>query len=140
MLVAQEEGIPLPETTAIAAPFWDGCARGELLFQRCRHCAAALFVPSLVCRQCTGRDLVWERSTGRGVLYSWSVVWRPQAPAYTVPYAPIIVELDEGFHLLSNLVGCDTDDIKPLLRLRAVFRKVGDLTLPYFTPEDAPAR
>jgi hypothetical protein len=138
VLVPQREGIPLPETSPVSEPFWDACARHELIFQRCGDCDAAVFVPSLVCRQCTSRDLTWARSAGRGTLYSWSVVWRPQTPEYEVPYAPIIVEIDEGYRMLSNLVGCEAEDIEPHLRLRVAFRQVGALTLPYFTPEAAP--
>ena len=59
------------------------------------------------CAACGAATLTWERSAGRGRLYSWTVVWRPQHPTFHVPYAPSIIELDEGFWLMSAMVGCD---------------------------------
>ena len=40
---------------------------------------------------------------GLGEVYSWTTVWRPQTPAFSVPYVAVIVELDEGFWLLANM-------------------------------------
>jgi uncharacterized OB-fold protein len=135
MLLPQRPGIPLPCPTATSAPFWEGCARQELLFQRCDNCHAAIFIPAPVCRTCLGRGLDWERSDGRGGIYSWSVVWRPQTPEFVVPYAPIIVTLDEGYRMLSNLIGCDSDDIQDDLRVQVTFEPIGaGFHLPYFRP------
>jgi uncharacterized OB-fold protein len=134
-LVAQSEGIPLPQPGLVSQPFWDGCARGELLFQRCRACGKAIFNPAPICRFCRSDDLAWERSGGRGTVYSWTVVWRPQTPAFTVPYAPVIVDLDEGFQMVSNLIGCDSDSVRSGLRVAVEFHRVGDgVQLPYFKP------
>ena len=56
-------------------------------------------------------NLDWERSAGTGAVYSWTTVWRPQTPAFTVPYLPVIVDVDEGWQMLSNLVGCEHDAV-----------------------------
>jgi uncharacterized OB-fold protein len=135
VLEPQDGEIPLPRTSAIAQPFWEGCERSELMFQRCGGCGRAVFNPAPICRFCTSRDLSWERSAGRGTVYSWTVAWRPQSPAFTTPYAPVIVELDEGYYLLSNLVGCEVEDIRVGLPVEVVFHRVSDArTLPYFRP------
>ena len=139
MLLPQSEGIPLPNPTPVSQPFWDGCARGELLYQRCGSCQRAVFNPAPACRWCSSRELSWQRSAGLGSLYSWSVVWRPQSPAFQVPYAAALVDLDEGYQLLSNVIGCTPDDLRAGLRLRVEFHPVGGgFSLPYFRPaEDA---
>jgi uncharacterized OB-fold protein len=63
------------------------------------------------------------------------VVWRPQHPSFQVPYAPAIVELDEGFWLLSAIIGCDHEDIEAGMRLGVEFHPASDdVTLPYFRP------
>ena len=123
----------LPASSPLTQPFWEACGREELVFQRCRHCRCPTFVPDRVCRSCGGGELDWERSSGRGRIYSWSVVWRPQVPAFVMPYAPVIVELDEGFYLLSNVVDCEDTDIHLHQPVEVVFHEVGDgVRLPYF--------
>ena len=67
-------------------------------------------------------------------MYSWTIAYRPQTEAFTIPYAPVIVDLDEGFQMLSNLVDCDTNDLAVGMRVRVEFREIGPLTLPYFRP------
>ncbi len=138
-LDAQGAGIPLPRPTVVSKPYWDGCRRGELLFQRCRACSATVFNPAPACRQCLSSDLAWERSAGVGSVYSWTVVHRPQTPAFTVPYAVAIVDLDEGYQMMSNVIGCRPDDVAIGMRVRVEFRAIDDeITLPYFVPVVAP--
>jgi uncharacterized OB-fold protein len=133
-LVAQRTVVPRAEPTPVSQPFWEGCARGELLFQRCRACSAITFPASEVCRMCLSQDLDWQRSSGSGVLYSWTVVWRPATPAFTTPYAPAIVALDEGFQMLSNVIDADVEQLAVDLPLQVTFRLVGDVHLAYFAP------
>jgi uncharacterized OB-fold protein len=130
----QSEGIPILRTTPLTESFWDGCAQGELRFQRCGACGSANFNPTRSCRTCTSRDLRWEVSAGFGTVFSYTVCHRPMTPDFTDIYAPIIVDLDEGYQLLSNLVGCDLDDIAVGMRVGVQFHRVGDRVLPYFAP------
>jgi hypothetical protein len=116
-------------------PFWDGCAVGELRYQRCRACGRALFNPGPICRQCRSRDLDWRVSQGQGTIYSWTVSWQPPSPGFAVPYAPVIVDLDEGYQMLSNVIDCDTAEILVGLEVEVEFCPVGDgVNLPYFRP------
>ena len=133
-LVPQREGIPLPHPSPTSAPFWEGCNEGRLLFQRCGSCGGIVFEPAPLCRRCNGRDLHWEQSGGLGTVYSWTVAHRPQMAAFTVPYAPVIVDLDEGYQLLTNLIECDSDAIQVGMRVRVDFRDIGGQKLPYFRP------
>jgi uncharacterized OB-fold protein len=131
----QPPGIPVPVPSPIAAPFWDGCRHGELRFQRCEGCGTAVFNPSPVCPACRGRRLAWEASAGRGRLYTWTVVWRPQTPAFRTPYAPAVVDVDEGFRLVTAIVGCRPGDLRAGMALAVSFHPAGDgVVLPYFRP------
>ena len=122
--------------SSLSAAFWDGCVRRELLFQRCDVCNEINFEPTEFCRFCVARNLHWERSAGRGVVTSWTIVWRPVTPSYEVPYAPTIVELDEGYHMMTNIVGCDHTVLATGLRVGVSFHGDADgFVLPYFTPE-----
>ena len=65
------------------------------------------------------------------------MVWRPQHPAFTIPYIPAIVRLDEGFNLVSSIVGCEPGEITPGMRLAVTFHPASDdMVLPYFRPAD----
>ena len=90
-LEAQQPGIPAPHPGRLSQRYWDGCRDGELWFQRCDTCGTIPARPTSICPHCYGRSLSWERSAGLGSLYSWTVVWRPQHPAFRVPYAPAII-------------------------------------------------
>jgi uncharacterized OB-fold protein len=68
-------------------------------------------------------------------VYSWTVVWRPMTPAFTVPYAPAIVRLDEGFDMVTAIVDCAPDAIHDGQRVHIQFHAVDDvITLPFFAP------
>jgi uncharacterized protein len=128
--------IPVPSPTATSKSYWEGCARQELLYQRCNHCDAPIHSPAVVCGRCWSTELRWKRSAGAGSVYSWTVVWRPPSPTMSVPYAPIIVDLDEGWQLLSCLVGCQHEEVREGMRVRVEFHPAGQETwLPYFRPE-----
>jgi uncharacterized OB-fold protein len=63
------------------------------------------------------------------------VVWRPQTPAFTVPYAVVIVTFGEGFQLLTNLVHATVAEVRTGLRVRTVFHGLGAVTLPCAEPD-----
>ena len=129
--------IPLPQPTPISAPHWDGCRQGELRVQHCRACEEYVFIPQSTCTRCLSSDLEWVTSTGRGQLYSYTVVHRPQRPSFKTPYVVAIVELEEGFHMLSNLIDCPEDAIRVGMALEAVFEPLSEeITLPYFRPAE----
>jgi len=130
----QGEGIPILRTTPLTVPFWEGCAAGELRYQRCAACDTAIFNPAYVCRMCTGRDLRWHVSAGLGTVYSYTICHRPMTPQFTEIYAPIIVDLEEGYQMLSDLVGCEATDVQVGMKVRVMFHAIGDRTLPYFEP------
>jgi uncharacterized OB-fold protein len=134
-LEAQLPGIPLGEPSPRSQPYWDGCARGELLFQQCDECSLVPELPATFCGRCLRRSLRWRRSSGQGVLYSWTVVWRPQHPSFRVPYAPAIVAMDEGWYHLAAVIGCTPETLSPGLPLAVEFHPAGEeRMLPYYRP------
>jgi uncharacterized OB-fold protein len=80
-------------------------------------------------------ELAWERGTGKGSVYSWSVVWRPQAPQFVTPYVAAIVDLDEGYQMIANLIDCTPEDIASGMQVAVQFHPIGNgIWLPYFGP------
>ncbi|GAA4537301.1 Zn-ribbon domain-containing OB-fold protein [Mycobacterium paraffinicum] len=126
---------PVPHASShLSVPFWEGCRSGELRYQRCEACGLANFPPTEHCRQCLSAQVPWERSAGQGDIYSWTVVHRPVTAEFEPPYAPAIVTLDEGYQMLTNVVGVAPEDLRIGMRVRVQFHAVGpDVTLPYFT-------
>jgi hypothetical protein len=52
-----------------------------------------------------------------------------------VPYAPAVVRLDEGFFMLSAVIGCAPETLQEGLRLGVEFHAASEeMTLPYFRP------
>lgn len=136
--ILQPQSGRLPHAQSpISAPFWEGCARHELRYQRCTDCGQAGFPPAEHCRSCLSFGLDWMTSAGRGEIYSYTVVHRPVSADFAPPYAPAIVSLREGYQLLTNIIGVAADRLRIGLPVRVQFCSVNpELTLPYFTKDD----
>lgn len=134
MTLRPQSGSVPHASSPVSVPFWEGCRSQELRYQHCTDCGVANFPPTERCRQCLSASLEWTRSVGAGEIYSWTVVHRPVTADFEPPYAPAIVTLDEGYQMLTNIVGIAADALAVGLRVRVEFHAVGeDLILPYFT-------
>ena len=91
---------PTPDTQA----FWDAAAQGRFLIRRCTACGRTHWYPRSNCPFCWSDQTEWVAASGRGTIYSYSVMRR--APE---PYAIAYVTLAEGPTMLTNLVDCDFD-------------------------------
>ena len=126
---------PLPALEGLAGEFYQWCKQNELRFQRCVACNAWRHVPREICAECGSWDWEWTRSSGRGSVYSHTTVHRPPRPEFNAPYVVAIVELEEGWHMLTNLVDCAPEDVAIGLPVEVDFRAVSDeISLPCFRP------
>lgn len=131
----QAEGTPLPRPTPLSAPHWQGCQEGEFRVQRCGDCDNWIFIPQPVCSRCFSEALHWTPTSGRGTVYSYTVVHRPQRPRFRVPYVVAIVEFEEGFYVLTNLIDVDPDAVRIGMPVEVSFVERSEtITLPYFRP------
>ncbi|HJQ82716.1 MAG TPA: Zn-ribbon domain-containing OB-fold protein [Candidatus Binatia bacterium] len=131
---------PLPEMTPAMRPFWDAARRRELVVQRCSGCGTARFPARDLCSRCLSREAEWVRASGRGSVFSWAVMHQVYHSGFAgeVPYAVVVVELEEGARLVSNLVDCAPDAITAGMPVEVVFEDVTpDVTLPKFRPAAA---
>ena len=122
---------PLPAPSAVSAPFWDGLKSGELRLQRCAECQSHVFYPRSVCPHCLSERLEWATASGRGKVYSFTIVRRAMNPSFAddVPYVFAIVELAEGPRVTTNIVNCAPDDVRVDMPVKATYDNV--------TPETA---
>ena len=126
---------PLPAMEGLTKQFYEWCSRGELRFQRCSGCGTFRHVPRELCAQCGSFDWEWARSSGKGTLFSYTLVARALNPAFAgaVPYAAAIIELEEGVRILANVIDCPPDQLRIGMPLRVDFEKQTDsITLPVF--------
>ena len=132
---------PLPAMDGLAGQFYEWCSRGELRFQRCSACGAFRHVPRDMCAQCGSFEWEWARSSGRGTVFSYTVVARALHPAFmqATPYAAVIVELEEGVRLLSNVVDCPPEELRIGMPIQVDFeRRTDAVTFPVFRRRSLP--
>ena len=124
--------LPEPCPTTLSAPHWDACKRNQLLAQQCHSCQQFVFPPQPFCPHCVTDTLAWQRSPGKGRIYSFTEIHRPQTPAYSTPYVATIIELDEGWHMLSNIIDSPATLLSINQRVEVVFIERGASKIPCF--------
>jgi uncharacterized OB-fold protein len=128
---------PLPVVTEENRPFWEGCQQGKLLLQQCSECHHYQFYPRLYCMQCSSDSLHWVESSGRGAIYSYTIIHQNKSLQFVhdTPYNVAIVQLDEGPRLLSNIVEIEATELRIDLPVKVMFDRVNEMiSLPRFKP------
>jgi uncharacterized protein len=99
--------------TNSAARFWEAVAERRFLLERCSSCETWIWYPRGFCPECGSSDTFWYESSGRGEIYTLTVVRRSWGPWESlVPYVLAYVRLDEGPCILSNVIECDVDSVR----------------------------
>lgn len=128
---------PLPKPDRDSEYYWAAASRHELVIQQCDACGEYRFYPRMVCPSCMSTDFQWRQSSGRGVVYSFTVIHRPPTPAFKdeVPYVLALIDLSEGVRMMTNVIGCDPATVKIGMPVKVTFEDVSqDLSLPKFLP------
>lgn len=121
--------------SSLTRAFWDAAREGRLLVQECNACGKKFFRPEIACPHCRAQDWRWVESSGRGKVYSFSVLHRAPSPAFKAPFIFAAIELDEGWTMFSNLIGIEIDDAAIGMPVQVTFHKMSDeLTVPLFRP------
>jgi uncharacterized OB-fold protein len=126
---------PIPDPQGLNREFYVHLARGKLCFQRCNECDTWQHPPRVLCASCGSQSWRWEASTGRGKIYSWTVIRQAMHPAFAaeVPYPVVIVELDEGVRLVSMVRGLGPEAVELDLPVEIDIEKIStEIALPYF--------
>lgn len=128
---------PIPVPDAISAPFFDGAREGKLMLQHCAACNAWSFPVRERCPHCFAAKLEWRPASGRGSLYTFTIMHQVMNPGFasSVPYNVAQVDLEEGVRMVSNVVGIGNADLRPGMKLEVVFEDVGEnVSIPKFRP------
>jgi uncharacterized OB-fold protein len=129
-MAGQKRAVPPPVITAETRPYWEGAAAGQLLIKHCTACGEFHHYPRSICPFCGSDRTEWRQASGRGTVYSFSVMRRAAEP-----YAIAYVTLEEGVTLMTNIVDCDLDQIRIGQAVRVVFKPSdGGPAVPMFAP------
>jgi len=128
------EQIPQPTIDSDSREYWEGLAHGELRIQHCDTCKQYVFYPRSLCPHCYSDQLSWVVATGRGTIYSYTVVYQAFGSfKEEVPFVVAIVELVEGVRLMTRIIGAPHERVKIGVPVHVSFTSVSeDMTLPYF--------
>ena len=126
---------PLPDLTdERTAEYFAGAARGELVLPRCDSCNRFVWYPEEECPHCGAGSFTWTRVSGRGRVFTWTVVRRAFLPAFEemVPFVTALVSLEEdpALRIVSYIVDCEPDALAADLPVEAVFRPLQFATVP----------
>jgi len=126
---------PIPVPNEWTKPFWDAAKEGVLKLQRCQTCRHFQHPPFATCTNCVSTDLKFEPVAGKGAIYAYTIMYHTgdKRFASAVPYASIIVELDEapGAFMAGNLLEAEYTEAKVGRRVEVTFQRLNDdITLP----------
>lgn len=128
---------PVAPADSQTQAFWDATREGRLTIQRCTVCGHAQHYPRAMCTACGSTGLAQADAAGAGTIVSYTTVHRSPHPAFTPPYVVVLVRLEEGPVLLSNLTGAAADAIRCGIPVRLVWEDLPDgRKLPLFRPVD----
>lgn len=103
----EKRGLPAPVIFPGDEPFWEAARQGQLLAKWCESCSRLHYYPRAHCPFCGSKELRWQALSGRGSVYSHSIVARAQRPT-----APAIIETEEGLRLQSVIVDADVNALR----------------------------
>ncbi|MOA13544.1 hypothetical protein D3C78_1336030 [compost metagenome] len=91
-------------------------AEGRFMLQRSRQTGAYVFYPRVAQPGTGDTDLEWVEASGRGVVYSTTVVrQRPPIPSYNVA----LIDLVEGVRMMSRVEGVAPEEVRIGMAVRA---------------------
>ncbi len=125
---------PLPNPSPLTQPFWDAARDGHLVRQVCRACGKSFFSPQVACPGCLSEVWDWVPSSGRGEVYSRTVVHRAPSAGFEIPYVYAVIDLEEGWSMMANVIGCDTAEVAIGMPVTVTFVDLGSIVLPAFEP------
>lgn len=133
MIQSSEGAVGIPVDNAPARTYAERLAEGILAYQRCAACGSAIFYPRVICQACGSSDLTWQSCAGLGTVYSVTAI----SQRNDVPYTVVLVDLDEGFRMMSTVVGVPAEQVRIGQRVRGHVETTGDEPRPVFKLEEA---
>ena len=131
------DAMPQPTADNETLPWWQAAAEHRLVVQRCADCGHLRHPPAPICPACRSSHSDWRELSGRGELYTYTVVHRPVALGQDVPFVVAVVALEgaDGVRMISNLVETSLDALEIGMAVELVWEDMSaDLAIPRFRP------
>jgi uncharacterized OB-fold protein len=132
--------MPAPLANATTLPFWQAAAEHRLVVQRCTAGGHTRHPPAPVCPECRSVDAEWKQLSGRGEVYTYTIVHRPIAAGQPLPTVIAVIALEDagGVRMISNLVGVDPGEVAIGMPVELVWEDMtAELSIPRFRPSGA---
>lgn len=129
---------PVPHPNQESKLFWEGCRQHRLILQKCKKCETLIFYPRSFCPECMSDELDWIDVSGKGTIYSFTIVYRPPLPVFAEkgPYVLALIDLAEGPRMMSNVINISPSEVKVGMKVRCIFEDVNEsISLPLFEPD-----
>jgi len=118
--------------------FWDACDKEQLVAERCSQCRQFRFPPRPMCPNCHSTKREHVQLSGQGKVYSWIRPVHPKPVGFAEPPTVALIDLDEGFRIVSNVYGIEFEKITVGLPVQVYFDPtVGGRKVPVFKPRAA---
>jgi uncharacterized protein len=104
---------PTPAGEGEYGPWFEACAQGKLLIQRCDACGHRQWYPRAVCTSCAATPQ-WEEVSHRGTVYTFTIIRQYHAKPFggELPYCVAMVDLDDApVRMFGTLTGIAVDDV-----------------------------
>ncbi len=105
---------------------------GVFTIQRCSQCNNSIFYPRMICPHCGSDDLHWYEPSGKGTVYSTTVV--RNKPEKGGDYNVALIDLEEGPRMMSRVEQIAPDEVKIGLAVSARINQTDDSALLVFVP------
>jgi len=115
----------VPTTTPETEPFWRAANDSVFLLQKCPDCGKVQYHYRALCSFCWSESIEDYPSSGRGTVWTYSVVYRNSTPGYLekVPYVVGLVELEGGVKVVTNIIGGDPEVVTFGTEVEVTFAK-----------------
>jgi uncharacterized OB-fold protein len=125
----------LPVPDALSHHFWEGARDRKLMIQRCSVTGRHQWYPRAHSVHAPGAVPQWVQASGRGTLFTYSVIHRGNGTTPT-PYICAVIELEEGVLFTSTLRGVEEVDVRIGMAVEVDFEQPSgtDFVLPVFRP------
>lgn len=139
MILDYKKPLPIPDEAS--KPFFDAAREHQLMIQQCTTCGSVIWPVKSRCDHCLAATVTWIPASGKGTLYSFTLMHQLYHPGFatSVPYNIAQVDLAEGLRILTNIVDCPNADLKIGMPLEVTFEDISEqITLPKFKPVRTP--
>ncbi len=131
------DSMPPPLANTTTYPWWKAAAEHRLVVQRCTACQHTRLPPAPVCPECRAAESDWKEVSGRGEVYTYTLVHRAIAAGQKLPCIIAVIALEDagGVRIISNLVDVNPEELEIGLPVELVWEDMSaTLAIPRFRP------